>query len=240
MNIYIEKFILQNMLVNFCLIKLVNSTTKIKTKFIKIFFASLFGACINTASIYFLDTPPILNLLSTSTACIMLAITFKTSMKQQVFNLILYTLYSYAFSGITMSMNTQTYFTSFGMVTTSKFNMEIMCLFIIIATYVFDLVLRHIRLKIHTNNLIYDLTLYKGNRKVKINAYLDTGNFINQNGQPVLILDLKTFLKLTQTDLLQFLSNKSEIISTSTINGNDNLRLFYVDKICITQPYTGV
>ena len=165
----------------------------------------------------------------------MMLIAFKQSKKQFMYSLILFMFLSFTLYGVTVSMSSQTYYTSFGMITTSKFNLELICLLIIVATYIFDLVLRHLPCKIHTNKLIYNLTLFKDNKSIKINAYLDTGNFINQNGQPVLILDLNTFLNLTQMNLCDFLLNKSETISTSTVNGDNKLKLFQVDKIQIQQ-----
>ena len=117
------------------------------------------------------------------------------------------------------------------MVTSSNFSLELICILILIFTYIFELVVKHLKLKIATNNLIYNLTLTQANKSIKINAYLDTGNFINHNGQPVLILDIHAYLKLTNTNLISFYTSKFDEISTHTINGTKNIKISTIDKI---------
>ena len=64
-----------------------------------------------------------------------------------------------------------------------------------------------------------------------MNAYLDTGNFLNHNGQPVLILDLDAYLKLTKINIISFYTTKTEEIKTGTVNGHNNLKIFRIDKM---------
>ena len=240
MTIYIEIFLLQNILINFCLIKLIQSTTKSKTRFFKMFLSSFVGAIASVLSIMFLDNNLILNITKFVTALVMILLAFNQTKKQFITNMILLFLYTYAFGGLVTSLSSQTYHTSFGIVTTSKFSLEFICILIIVATYIFDLVLRHIKLKIKTNNLIYQLTLTQGEKTLKVNAYLDTGNFLNHQVKPVLILYLKSYLKLTNKNLIDFYSSKMESIQTSTVNGHNELRIFHVDKIEIKTDKTKI
>lgn len=235
MTIYIEIFLIQNLLVNFCLLKLIHSTTKNRSTFFKLFLASIIGSISSIIAVYFIDNKLTLNAVKFLTAITMILIAFKQSKKQCIINTILLFLYTYALGGFVMNLSVQTYYTPFGFVSTGKIQIEFLCIAISLGTYIFDLVLRHIKLRIHTNNLIYNITIYHGKKSVKINAYLDTGNLINHNGQPVLILDLNTYLKLMNTTLIDFLSQKSETISTGTINGTNRLKLFQVDRIEIKQ-----
>ena len=231
MEIYIEIFILQNILINYCLLKLIHLTTKSKTTFFKILTASIIGTIPSIIVILFLNNLIILNLTKLLSATTMLVVAFKQTKKQFAFNIILLFLYTYTFGGLITTLSSSTYQTSFGMVMTSTFNLELICLIFIIFTYIFELVVKHLRLKIKTNNLIYNVTLTLNNNKLKINAYLDTGNFINHNGKPVLILDLKSYLKLTNTNILNFLTSKSEVIKTGTVTGNNCLKIFQIDQI---------
>ena len=238
MEIYIEIFLLENILINFCLIKLIHSTTKNKTKFLKMLIASIVGSISSIFSIFYLNNNLILNIVKLLTALSMILVAFKQTKKQFITNTILLFLYTYAFGGLITNLGSSTHYTSFGTFITNKFSLEIICLLIIVSTYIFDLVLRHIKLKIQTNNLIYKIKLTQGNKSININAYLDTGNFINHNGKPVLILDLNTYLKLTKINLVQFLSKKTETINTTTVNGNNALKLFTIDKVeILNQKY---
>ena len=231
MEIYIEMFILQNILINICLLRLVYLTTKTKSTLFKLTLSSIIGTIPSVLVSIFINNNLILNIFKLLTASIMILIAFKQSFKQYIFNFILLFIYTYAFSGLIISVSSTTYRTNFGIVTSSKFSLANTCLIILILTYIFKLVVKHLKLKIKTNNLIYTTTITQANKSIKINAYLDTGNFLNLNGQPILILDLNTYLKLTNTNLINFYTSKFNEISTYTVNGNKNIKISKIDKI---------
>ena len=231
MEIYIEVFLIQNILINFCLLKLVYLTTKIKTTTFKLILSSLLGAVPSVLTAIIIQNNIVLNIVKITTAMLMLIVAFKQTKKQFIFNYMLLFLFTYAFGGIVISLSSQVYFTSFGAVLTSKFSLELICIIFIIFTYVYEHLVKHLKLKINTNSLIYNLKLSHKNNTISINAYMDTGNLINHNGEPVLILDLDAYLKLTKTNLINFLSSNMETISTTTINGSNKLKLFKIDKI---------
>lgn len=231
MEIYIESFVLQNVLINLCLLRLVYLTTKSKTTFFKLLSSSIIGVIPSVLVCLFLNNNILINITKLTTSLVMIVLAFKQSKKQFVFNYILLFIYTYAFGGIIISLSSTTYHTSFGMVTTSKFSLELICFILIVLTYIFELVVKHLSLKIKVSDLIYNLTLTQGNKSINVNAYLDTGNFLNLNGQPVLVLDLNAYLKLTNTNLVNFYTSKHDEISTQTINGNKNIKTFIVDKI---------
>jgi len=231
MEIYIEIFILQNILINFCLLRLVYLTTKTKTTSFKMFLGSLIGTVPSIFIVMFLQNSLVLNSVKILTALLMLITAFTQTKKQFAFNLILLFLYTYTFGGLVMALSSNVYQTSFGAVMASKFSLELICLVFIIFTYIFELVTKQLKFKIKTNNLLYNVTLTQKNNTLKINAYMDTGNFIHHDNKPVLILDLQAYLKLTKTNLINFLTSKTEEIKTNTITGNNNLKLFQIDKL---------
>lgn len=240
MEIYVEIFLLENLLINFCLLKLIHSTTKSQTSFLKLFLSSFFGATISVFVIYFLSSNLILNIAKFITATLMILIGFKQSKKQFTINTILLFLFTYTLGGLIINLNSKTYITPFNFILTSNYSLEIICLIIIIATYIFDLICRHLKLNIKTNNLIYNLILTQNENTIKINAYLDTGNFLNHNGQPVLLLDISAFLKLTNQNLIDFYLTKTEQLSAGTITGTNNLKIFKIDKIKIQNKNTNI
>ena len=231
MEIYIEAFLIQNILINFCLLKLVHLTTKSKTTFLKLLTSSIFGAIPSVFIVLFLNNMLILNLSKLITSLLMITTAFQSTKKQLIYNIVLLFLYTYALGGIITSISSSVYYTPFGAVMTSKFNLETICLITIIATYIFELVVKHLKLKIQTNNLIYNIKLTQSNKTISINAYMDTGNFLNLNGQPVLILDINAYLKLTNSNLINFYITKMVEIKTGTVNGTKNLKTCKIDKI---------
>lgn len=233
MTIYIETFLMQNILINFCLIKLIHSTTKCKTSFFRILVSSLLGTISSFLAIYFFENAFLLNSIKILTAIAMILIAFNQTKKMFISNFILLFLFTYAFGGLITSIASNTYLFNSSLISVTKFNLEIICIFIIFATYIFDLVVKHIKLKININNLIYSITLTHAKQSIKIQAYLDTGNFLNRNGEPVLILDLKSYLKLTKSNLIDFCLSKTENLHAGTINGSNQLKCFKIDKIII-------
>ena len=231
MTLYVEYFLIQTCIINFCILKLIKTTTKHSSSFFKFVIASFIGSLIHTISIQILQNKLVLNVLEFMSVIVMLKISFKTNIKSFIYDLILTYIFSFSLYGFSLTLNSQTYYTSFGTVTTCKFGVDSICLIIIIGSYIYDLVLKHIKLKINNNSLIYSIKLTHAMRNVTTQAFLDTGNCLNFNGNPVVVLDLNTFLDLYNSDLISFLSSKSDTISTSTVNSQNSLKLFKIDKI---------
>lgn len=231
MIVYVEFVLLQTIIINFCLLKLVKITTKNQSTFFKIFLASCFGALCHLVAIRLLSNKIALNLIEFIATCVMLKICFKINVKQHIYSLILMYIFSFSLSGFAIAINSRTYYTTFGTVTTTKFNIDAICLLIILATYIYELVLNHIKTRISTSSLIYNIKLTHKNKHLKTQAFLDTGNCLNFNGNPVIVLDLFSFLKLYNYDLINFFKQNADVLSTSTVNGTSNLKIFKIDKI---------
>ncbi len=231
MEIYIEIFILQNILINMCLLRLVYLTTKSKTSFFKLLLASLIGTIPSIICQILISNIAVLNVAKIIAAFAMIGLAFKQSKKQFIFNFILMFIYTYTFGGLIISLNSNTYFTQAGIITSSTFSLEMICAIILVFTYIFEKIAKQIKLKIQTGNLIFPTTLTLNNNSIKINSYLDTGNFLNIDGKPMLLLDLEAYLKLSKLNIIDFLTNNSSTISTSTVAGNNKLKVFKVEKI---------
>ena len=233
MTIYIEYFLIQNILINYCLLRLIYLTTKNKTSFFKLLFSSTIGASFSVVSAVLLTNQNALNVLKIVCAFTMLSLAFKQTKKQFVFNFILLFLYTFAFSGAVTFISSNMYLTSFGAIMTSQFSLEAITITIIAITYIFELVSKHLKYHLQANKLIFKTTLFFNNKKLKINAYLDTGNLLEHNGFPVMILDFNSYLNLTNNDLASFFSASG--VSANTVSGANNLKLFKIDKIEIEQ-----
>lgn len=233
MEIYIEIFLIQNILINFCLLKLVCVSTKQNTTFFKLLVASTIGAGFSVFSAIVIINTYLLNIIKLACAIIMIMLAFKQSKKQFITNLILLFVYTFALGGAITNLCSTTYQTSFGLIMSSKFSLELICVVIIILTYIIEMVAKHHTYRAKTNNYIFPILLEQNSNKIKINAYLDTGNLLSFNGNPVIVLDLDCYLKLTKTNLINFYLSKSEKINTGTVTGTNNLKIFKLDKITI-------
>jgi len=233
MEIYIETFLLQNIIINFCLLKLVASTTKFQTSFFKLLLSSVIGSAFSVISAVFITNTLIINLIKLICAIAMIKFAFKTTIKQFIISFILLFSYTFCLGGAIINLSSATYQTSFGIITKSKFNLTTICLIIIALSYTIELVAKHQKYRLKTNNYIFPVELCQNNQKIKINAYLDSGNLLQFNDRPVIILDLNCYLKLTNTDLINFYLNSNVKLQTNTVTGSQNLNLFKLDKIII-------
>lgn len=231
MTIYIESFILQNLIINFCLLRLVKITVKPKTSFFRLMCASIVGALFSVVGAMFLTNNIMLNSLKFVCAVLMVLLAFKQTKRQFVFNFILLFIYTFALSGAITNLAGNCYATSFGVIISSKISLEMVLGFVIVLTYLFELVAKHLKFKIKTNNLIYPITLHFNNNKISINAFLDTGNFLKYNNQPVVIVDLAAYLKLTKKSYMNFVLSKAETVNLGTVTGKNSLKLFKIDLL---------
>ncbi len=233
MTIYIENFLIQNIIINFCLLRLVLLTTKAKSSTFKLIIASIVGSAFSVVTAVFINSNLMINLLKLICGITMIKISFSVNFKNFVSSFILLFLYTYAFGGAIMSISSNTYFTNFGIITSSKFNLEIICLIILVLTYIVEKIATNIKNKLKLNNYIYEITLTQGKTKLSINAFLDTGNLLNLNGKPVIVIDLETYLKLTHCNIVEFYLKKTNEINTNTVAGKNKLKLFEIDRLQI-------
>lgn len=82
------------------------------------------------------------------------------------------------------------------------------------------------------------LMLYFNDIKIKISAYIDTGNLLSYKQKPVIIISYPIFKKLLNISNEQFLSGKYKLenfdyIPTQTANGNNKMLVFNINKICL-------
>ena len=231
MTIYIESFVIQNILINFCLLRLTYLTIKQKTSFFRIFAASIVGAGFSVVAAMFLKDVFIMNILKFISAFLMIIVAFKQTKKQFLFSYIMLFFFTYAIGGAITSLSGTSYHTIFGVIISSKISLEAVALFVIILTYIFELVAKHIKFKMKLNNLIYPITLCLNNNKITINAFLDTGNLLKFNGEPVVIVDLNAYLKLARENYINFLIEKSENVLLNTVNGKKQIKIFKIDYL---------
>ena len=230
MTIYLEDFLLQNIIINFCILRLVYISTKYRTNNYKLVISSILGAVFSAISATYISDLLMTNIIKLLCSLLMILISFNIRIKQFIYSYILLFIYTYALGGVMMNFASNSYFSSNGIIMQSKFNLELVTLFIVVLTYIFEISLKHVRNKIINNNFICNIHLKSGKKTLKIKAFIDTGNNLSFNGKSVMILDNSCFLKLID---LKYFSKKPLTINTATISGNKSLTLFLIDEIKI-------
>lgn len=232
MTIYIESFMLENVLINFCLLRLVKISTKAHTSSFRMLLASIFGAAFSLVGAMFLTNHFVLNIFKIVSGVCLISVCFKAKFKQQIINFILLFAFTYALAGGIMTLSGTSYITGYGAIMVSKISQIAVCVVVTILTYIFELVSKHFKVRLKTNSFIYSVTLIDGKRKIKLNAYLDTGNMLNVDGSGVLILDSAELCKLKNISLMDICLSKN-CLATGTVNGTGGLKLYKIDSMQI-------
>lgn len=228
MEIYLESFLIQNALINFCLLRLVYLTSKPKTRVLKLVLAGLFGAVLSAIALV-LESEVLATIIKLGCPACMLAVAFKQRKKQFVFSLALFYLFGFSLFGAMAIFSATALFGEKIGETGILSNLELLTIGAILVGYLFEFVVKKIRYKIKTNNLIYPITLALNEQKIKINAFLDTGNLLQYNCQPVVVVDLSAYLVLAKTDIVNFYLKKGEQINLSTVAGANAVKIFKID-----------
>lgn len=235
MTIYIESFLIQNILINMTLLRLISVSLKPRTNILRLIIASTLGSLFSVLASICLTNALAINLIKFTCAVIMLLIAFRQNKKQFILSFLLLFVFTYTFGGLIMNLGNVEYTTNFGVIMSSKISLEVICLIVIAVSYIYEKLIQHLKFKIKTNNLIYKVTLHLGKKKLRLNAYLDTGNFLNLDGKPILIVDIDTYCKLTDKNLIDFYLEKGQSISTGTVTGEKNLKLIKIEKLELKQ-----
>lgn len=236
MEIYIEDFILQNSLINMCLLRLTQLTTKNQTNLFKIIFASIIGTGFNVLCAGFVANAAIINLLKVVCAFVMLKICFKISFKQVIGNMLLLFAYTLALCGLVDLMCGGSNFSSGGIMFANNIHLWQVLTICLVGSYLLGFVSRQIKLKLNLSNLIYPITLKQSGNSLSVQAFLDTGNMLNIYGQPVLVLDLDSYLRLTKQTYIDYLlkQNSHNSLNLQTVSGCNKLNLYQVEELQIT------
>jgi len=232
MTVYIEEFIIENILINLCLLRLITLTTKHHTTTLKLILSSFVGALFSVLVGITIHNILIVNILKVLCATTMLIIAYKQTFKQFFFNFILLYIFTYSFGGAIISLSyRQTSIAGFTI--SNHLTLMYITLILIVFTYIFELVLKNIKNRIKTNNYIYEIMLQTNKNKISLNAYMDSGNLLNFNGNPVIVIDLNYALKLLKISLADFLIMKTSNLNCGTVNGSGNLKIIQIQNVQI-------
>lgn len=235
MEIYIEDFILQNSLINMCLLRLTQLTTKNQTSLFKITFASIVGTGFSVLCAGFVSNAVIINLLKIICAFVMLKICFKINFKQVLGSLLILFAYTLALCGLVNLLCGGGNLSTGGIMFANNIHLWQVLAICLVGSYLLGFVASQIKLKLNLSNLIYSIKLKQNGNCLTLHAFLDTGNMLNLNGQPVLVLDLDSFLRLTKQTYIDYLLKQSNqnSLDLQTVSGCNKLNLFQIDELQI-------
>lgn len=236
MKIYIEQVILTNFIIDFCILLMISKLVFAKLSIKRITFSALFGSI--ATLIYPLCTNSwLVNALKVLTAIIMLQILRPSNKKQLIQSGILMLTLSYVIGGAILS--------NFGTQNSNGYAISSISLIpvfaiTIICTFICLKLIQWIKSKISTNANIYETVLVYNDTKLCIKSFIDSGNGLYDNNQPVSLINFDTFNKLTNISLNQYLTNNfnlnnAHFINANTIAGKRKILVFTISELHINK-----
>ena len=233
MKVYVEQVLITNFIIDFCILVMVSKLVYSRTNFKRTALSALFGSCASLM-LPFCWNSLLANALKILSGIIMLQILNIKTKKQLALSLCLMLVVSYIIGGAVLS----NFGTSGGGGYAISQNSLIPVFAVsIIFTFITCKLIAWIKAKISTNSNIYDTTLVNNNIKVNTKSFIDSGNGLYDNNQPVSLINFDTFSKLTKISLDQYLTNQfdslnnAHFIEASTIAGKRKILVFTIDEL---------
>ena len=249
MIIYIEDAIFDNLVINSVILILTLFSLRQKILFYKVLLSAVFG-CIVSIVLTFFNFPQLLVILIKSvTGLIMSVITLNKTSFQTIF------LFFVVFLSFTFLMGGFCFFIIylFGGEIYSLSNMSynlpinLKLIFVLLAVYVFFLIkaIQIFYKKQKIDCFYYQLEIFSNNKKIKLKAYLDTGNLIQDSltGLPIIIINFKTLTKIfsNKISFMDFLTCKlnhkikGKYINVNSINTTSKMFVFEPNLVKLKQ-----
>ena len=241
MEIYVEYVILDNFIIDFCIILAVLKTLGIKLVKWRVFLACLIGTAF--ALILPLITMPDIAafFLKIALSLTLVFIYAKYNSKRKfVYSLILFYTYTFVMGGACIGI-LYLFDADFSVNSSINYNSVLplgLIIFIILGyVYVILLIARFFKKKKDIVNFLYDAEIFYKGKNQRIKAYLDSGNRLYHKDLPVVVISLKTVLNLIDLEefdsFLNFNKNFESIIFTDISGKQKKMPVLFSDKIDI-------
>ena len=232
MKVYIEQVIITNFLIDFCILLILSKILFYKPNYKRIILSALFGSA-SCLILPYCSTSIIVNILKILSATIMLQI-INVKRRQLAPSVIFMLIICYIFGGAVLS--------NFGTTSHNGYAVEVKNLLpIFIIIFIFTIIIckliNFVKSKIITNSNIYPITLINGNTKITIDSFVDSGNGLLDDNQPVSLINFDTFNKLTNINLDQYIHNEFDtltnphFINANTIAGKRKILVFTINEL---------
>lgn len=242
MIIYIEQVLITNFIIDYCILTIISKFIYSKPNHKRIMLSALFGSLASLVMPY-CQNFMFHNALKILTSIIMLQI-INLHKKQLVSGTLLMLVVSYIMGGAILS--------NFGVQTNGGYmlnqvNLIYVFIISIIFTFIVSKLIPWLKSKITTNSNIHDTTLINNQVSINIKSFIDSGNALYDNNEPVSLINFDTFTQLTNITLNQYLSNdfhslnNPHFINASTIAGKRKILVFTINELHINNKvYTNV
>ncbi len=235
MQVYIEYAFLDNMIINYVLLKTATRCAKVKTRFIFLFLSSLLGTAV--ALILPLVKIPFILLIGIK---LLLAVTMVyisgkfIKVKNYLITLAFFILFTFLCGGFLIALFTFAgvdYNEYFLLNNDSVIPIGISVLIIYIASLFLTKVTKILLKERNLKPFLRSCIIVVNKKKFNVNGFIDSGNglYDKKSGLPVIVCSNDLFIKLQSAGVKKSISS----ISFDTVSGTSQMQLYVIDKIMI-------
>jgi len=242
MEMYIEYVIFDNYIIDFLIVFFTANMLSIKFKKTNIFLSCTFG--VGCAVLFPLFSINIfyLMLLKIIVSLIMVLLLKKyASFREFLSVCIVFYMFTFVFGGMCIGINQIMGLKSQGaqvLINGFSFPISIFVLFASGYLYFMLQLIRYVKQKNKVINYYFDVVIKQNGNKYYLRGYLDSGNKLLDESQPVVVIPLKTFMKVFKQYPIEKVSlgcapNNPHYLTTMSVNGDNKMLVMDIDEISI-------
>ncbi|MBE5743214.1 MAG: hypothetical protein E7358_00660 [Clostridiales bacterium] len=235
MQVYIEYAFLDNLIINYLLLKTATRCAKIKTRFIFLFLSALVGTVFAIIFPLVRLNNSILFLIKILLACVMVYISGRfITVKSYFITLMFFILFTFLCGGFLIAL-----FNFSGVDYNEYFlfnNDSVLpiCISVLIIYLTSTMIVKVTKLFVKERNLkpfLRNCALIVNGKKFIVKGFIDSGNglYDSRSGFPVIVCSNDLFSKLQSANIKKSISK----INFDTVSGTSTMQLYVIDKIMI-------
>ena len=254
MEVYIEYVILDNLIIDYLIIFFTSMIMSCKYNLKNIVVAVMFGVVGAVVFPLYYITTFYLTCVKIMTGFLMVALLKKYANFREYLTtcIVLFTI-TFLFGGLCIGVNSMFGIeTSGGQVLINGYSFPV-SVFVLFASgyfYLFVQLIKYSKYKNKLTNFYFDVQVVLNSRRYFLRGYLDSGNKLLDNGQPVVVVPFKIFLKVfkdypIEKVVLGCAPNNPHYINIISVSEMDKMLVLEIDKILIknnekNKEYTNV
>lgn len=239
MVVYIEYAIIDNLVINYLLLKTATRCAEVKTKFLYLFISAIVGTLVAIVMPLFSLNNAYLIIIKILLGCLMVLISGKyVTFKKYLLTLLLFILFTFLCGGFIIALfliagiDYENYFLlNYDSVLPIGISVLIIYALTKVLVKITFILLKERNLRPFLRNCI----LIINGKKFKVKGFIDSGNSLYdyRSGLPVIVCSTSLYNKIKSNGLKKSLSS----ISFDTVSGSSEMKLYVIDKLLI---YNGV
>ncbi|MBO5851796.1 MAG: sigma-E processing peptidase SpoIIGA [Clostridia bacterium] len=240
MEVYVEYVIIDNLIIDFLLLKLSTKTVQVRSSLIRLLLSSVIGTVVAVIMPLFTLNNVLqvmVKLLLSITMCLISAKT--DSLKKHIVNFLFFVFYTFLLGGAIIALF---YFAGvdYNLYFTLNYNSFMPIGITVLIVYIFYILLTKLIKRALAVKNIYPFfrkcAVVINGKKFFINGYIDSGNLLFENkfNLPIIVASKKLSHKLFESGLK--IKNQGTV-KFQTAGGNGEMQIFIIDKLII---YNGI